>query len=198
MRRRRILAILESRATYGYSKNVLVAMREFPELEPLTLVTGMHLIEEMGNSIDLIREDGFPISAQVPLAAAGESKGAWASALGQGIAGFADAFDNLKPDIVLLSGDRIETLGCCLAAAYMNIPSAHIQAGDKSGHIDDISRMALAKLSHIHFASCEDSAERVRRLGEQEFRIFTVGAPQLETWIRRKPASAPLPSARTP
>ena len=180
MRRRRILAILESRATYGYSKNVLVAMREFPELEPLTLVTGMHLIEELGNSIDLIRTDGFPISARVPLAAADDSKGAWARALGQGIAGFAAAFEKLKPDIVLLSGDRIETLGCCLAAAYMNIPSAHIQAGDKSGHIDDISRMALAKLSHIHFASCEDSAERVRRLGEQEFRIFTVGAPQLD------------------
>lgn len=180
MSKRRILATLESRATYGYSKNVLVAMREFPGLEPLTLVTGMHLIEEMGNSIDLIREDGFPISAQVSLAAADESKGAWARALGLGIAGFAGAFEKLKPDIVLLSGDRIETLGCCLAASYMNIPSAHIQAGDKSGHIDDISRMALAKLSHIHFASCEDSAERVRRLGEQEFRIFNVGAPQLD------------------
>ncbi len=180
MVKRRILLTLESRATYGYAKNVLLAMRDFPELEPVTLVTGMHLMPELGNSIDLIKEDGFPVSATVEMTPADQSRGAWSRAMGTAIAGFATAYEELKPDIVLLSGDRAETLGCCVAAAYMGLPIAHIQAGDRSGHIDDAARYAIGKLAHIHLASCEDSAERLRRMGEQEARIHNVGAPQLD------------------
>lgn len=180
MATRRILALLESRATYGYSKNVMLAMRDFPELELATIVTGMHLIPELGNSVDLIREDGFPITAEVPLAPADETRGAWARAMGGAIQGFADAIETIAPDIILLSGDRAETFSCAVAGSYMGVPLAHVQAGDKSGHIDDLARMALAKLCHIHLASCDDSAERLRRLGEQEFRIHDVGAPQLD------------------
>lgn len=186
MSRRRILVTLESRATYGYSKNVMLAMRAFPELDLVTLVTGMHLAPELGNSIDLIRRDGFPISATVPMFAADKSRGAWSHALGQAIAGYAKAYEALNPDIVLLSGDRIETFGCCAAAAYMGLPIAHVQAGDKSGHIDDAARYAIGKLAHIHLASCEDSADRLRRMGEQEFRIFNVGAPQLDDIVDRQ------------
>lgn len=183
MTTRRILVTLESRATYGYSKNVMLAMRDFPELELQTLVTGMHLVPELGKSIDLIRQDGFPISATVPMHGGDASRGAWSMALGQAIAGYAGAYERLQPDIILLSGDRIETFGCCIAAAYMGIPVAHIQAGDKSGHIDDSARHAIGKFAHIHLASCEDSANRLRRMGEQEFRIFNVGAPQLDNIV---------------
>jgi GDP/UDP-N,N'-diacetylbacillosamine 2-epimerase (hydrolysing) len=161
------------------------AAAEFPELEVLTLVTGMHLIDELGMSIDLIRDDGFPVSAQVPFAPADDGDTAWARAMGPAIAGYADAYAALEPDIIVLSGDRVETFACCVAASYAGLPMAHVQAGDKSGHIDDIARMAMAKLCHIHFASCADSAERVRRLGEQEFRIHDVGAPQLDDIIER-------------
>ncbi|ODS23490.1 UDP-N-acetyl-D-glucosamine 2-epimerase, UDP-hydrolysing [Candidatus Endobugula sertula] len=178
--KRKILLTLESRATYGYSKNVMLAMRDYPELEIQTLVTGMHLVPELGNSIDLIREDGFDISATVEMHTQDDERNAWSIALGQAIAGYAKVYQDLQPDIVLLSGDRVETLGCCLAAAYMGIPTAHIQAGDKSGHIDDSSRHAIGKFAHIHLASCEDSANRLRKMGEQEFRIFNVGAPQLD------------------
>jgi len=185
MMRRRILVTLESRATYGYSKNVMLAMQSYPELEPKTLVTGMHLVPELGNSIDLIREDGFGIDAAVPMHAGDASRSAWSKALGEAIAGYAEAYERLKPDIILLSGDRIETFGCCIAAAYIGIPVAHIQAGDKSGHIDDSARHAIGKFAHIHLASCEDSANRLRRMGEQEFRIFNVGAPQLDNIVGR-------------
>lgn len=180
MAKRRILLTLESRATYGYAKNVMLAMRDFPELEPVTLVTGMHLMPELGNSVELIREDGFPVSATVEMAPADQSRGAWSRAMGTAISGFAEAYQELAPDIVLLSGDRAETLGCCVAGAYMGLPIAHIQAGDRSGHIDDAARYAIGKLAHIHLASCDDSAERLRRMGEQEFRIHNVGAPQLD------------------
>lgn len=180
---RRVLVTLESRATYGYSKNVMLAMRDFPELELQTLVTGMHLVPELGNSIDLIRHDGFPISATVPMHGGDANRSAWSRALGQAIAGYAEAYERLQPDVILLSGDRIETFGCCIAAAYMGIPIAHIQAGDKSGHIDDSARHAIGKFAHIHLASCEDSVNRLRRMGEQEFRIFNVGAPQLDNIV---------------
>lgn len=185
MTRRRILVTLESRATYGYSKNVMLAMRAYPELELVTLVTGMHLIPELGNSIELIRRDGFPVTATVPMHSADDSRGSWSRALGSAIAGYADAYERIGPDIVLLSGDRIETFGCCVAAAYMGLAIAHIQAGDKSGHIDDSARHAIGKFTHIHLASCEDSAERLRKMGEQDFRIFNVGAPQLDNIVDR-------------
>ncbi len=181
---RRILVTLESRATYGYSANVMKAMQKHGEIEIVTLVTGMHLMSELGGSESQIREDGFPVSVVVPLQPDGEDNGAWARAMGQGMTGFADAMQSLNPDIVMLSGDRAETLTLCITAAYMGIPIAHVQAGDKSGHIDDAARYAIAKLAHIHLASCEDSAERLRRLGEQEFRIFEVGAPQLDDMNR--------------
>lgn len=185
MARRRILVALESRATYGYSKNVMLAMREFPDLELTTLVTGAHLEAELGNSVDLIRGDGFPITATVKMHTHEQAPGGWVRALGSAIAGYSEAYEKIAPDITLLSGDRIETLGCCIAAAYMGLPIAHIQAGDKSGHVDDAARLAMAKFVHVHFAACDDSAERLKRMGEQEFRIFNVGAPQLDSIIGR-------------
>jgi GDP/UDP-N,N'-diacetylbacillosamine 2-epimerase (hydrolysing) len=185
MSKRKILFILESRATYGYSKNVIHSAQAFPDLEIQTVVTGAHLIPELGNSIELIRTDGIPISAEVPMAPADTRKGAWSRAMGQAIDGFADAFEELSPDIVVLSGDRAETFGACVAASYMSVPLAHIQAGDKSGHIDDNARMAIGKLAHIHLASCEDSADRLRKMGEEEWRIHNVGAPQLDNILGR-------------
>ncbi|MDP6173786.1 MAG: UDP-N-acetylglucosamine 2-epimerase, partial [Rhodospirillales bacterium] len=183
MAARKILAILESRATYGYSKNVMQVLATRPALELMTLVTGMHLMPELGSSVRLIEEDGFPISTRVPLAPEDDTASAWPKTMGKAMAGFAEAMGELEPDIVLLFGDRAETFMACIAASYMSVPTAHIQAGDKSGHVDDIARMALAKLVNIHFPSCEDSAERLRRLGEQEFRIHNVGAPQLDNIV---------------
>lgn len=179
-KKRKILVTLESRATYGYAKNVMMEMDKFPSLELQTLVTGMHLVPELGNSVDLIESDGFPINYKVPLHGEDASESSWSQALGEGINGFAKAFEQAKPDIILLSGDRVETFGCCIAAAYMGIPIAHIQAGDKSGHIDDSARHAIGKFAHIHLASCQDSVDRLIKMGEQEFRIFNVGAPQLD------------------
>jgi len=112
-----------------------------------------------------------------------KSKGSWSKALGRGVEGFAKVYEEINPDIVLLSGDRIETFGCCVASAYMGIPIAHIQAGDRSGHIDDSARHAIGKFAHIHLASCKDSADRLKRMGEQEFRIYNVGAPQLDNIV---------------
>ena len=139
---------------------------------------------ELGNSQSMLHRAQIPISATVPLTP-GAGRAGWPVAMGHAISGFAEAYDRLDPDVVLISGDRAETFALAVAAVYMGLPVAHIQAGDKSGHIDDAARMALAKLVHIHLAPGADAVERLRRLGEQEFRIFDTGAPQLDDMVGR-------------
>lgn len=179
--KKNILFHLESRATYGYAKNVLSKINKFSNINYSTLVTGGHLEEDMGKSLDVINMDGIKIDEKVFFKRVIKSgKFSWASAIGNAIDGYVKALNRLNPDIILLFGDRIETLSMCIGAAYSGIPIAHVQAGDKSGHIDDSARYAIAKLAHLHFASCEDSAIRLKNLGEEEFRIYNTGAPQLD------------------
>jgi GDP/UDP-N,N'-diacetylbacillosamine 2-epimerase (hydrolysing) len=179
VKRRRLLITLESRATFGYSVNVIRRAMADPALEVQTLVTGAHLMPELGNTESMLYQAQLPISASVPLSP-GLGRTGWSVAMGHAISGFAEAYERLKPDIVMISGDRAETFALAVSAVYMGLPVAHIQAGDKSGHIDDAARMALAKLVHIHLAPGQDAVQRLRRLGEQEFRIFDTGAPQLD------------------
>jgi UDP-hydrolysing UDP-N-acetyl-D-glucosamine 2-epimerase len=93
---------------------------------------------------------------------------------------YAKIISRIKPDIAIIAGDRIETLSFCITCAYMNVPLAHIQAGDKSGHIDDIARAAIAKFSNIHFAPSQNAYERLINWGENKKRIYLTGAPQLD------------------
>ena len=130
-----------------------------------------------------IRKDNIKIDEKIKFEILNK-KFSWSFYIGKAISKFSLALEKIKPDIALIFGDRVETLSFCITCAYMNIPIAHVQAGDKSGHIDDSARYAIAKLAHIHFASCEDSAQRLLKLGEQKFRIFNTGAPQLDNIMR--------------
>ncbi len=178
-KKRTICFSLESRATYGYAKNVLRAFKNFDKLCYRTIVTGGHLSKKYGYSITEIMNDNIRVDEKISFNAP-KRRGGWSYAMGKAISKISISLEKINPDIVLIFGDRIETLSVCLAAVYMNIPIAHVQAGDKSGHIDDSARYAIAKLSHIHFASCDDSKKRLIRLGEEKFRIFNTGAPQLD------------------
>jgi UDP-N-acetylglucosamine 2-epimerase (non-hydrolysing)/GDP/UDP-N,N'-diacetylbacillosamine 2-epimerase (hydrolysing) len=91
-----------------------------------------------------------------------------------------EIYNKINPDLVIVTGDRAEMLIAAITAAYMNIPIGHIQAGDLSGHIDGSARHSITKISHLHFASCKDSADRVIKMGEQKWRVFNTGAPQLD------------------
>ena len=181
--KRKIVVMASSRATYGYKQRLIGLIQESPELELQLIVTGMHLLKEYGLSIQEIEADRYPIVANVEMMVGGDTPSAWAKSIGVEIQSLAQVFSMLHPDIVLVTGDRGEMFAATATAAYMNIPIAHIQAGDVSGHIDGTVRHAMTKLSHIHFASCEDSAKRVERLGEEPWRIFNVGAPQLDAII---------------
>lgn len=179
-KKRKIAVICSSRATYGYKRKIIGLLTKSAKIDLQLIVTGTHLMENYGYSVKDIEADGYPISVRLPMTVANDTPMAWVRALGDQMSNLAQVFEQLKPDMVLVTGDRAEMFIAAAAAAYMNIPVAHVQAGDVSGHIDGVIRHAITKLAHIHFPSCDDSAERVRKLGEEDWRIFVVGAPQLD------------------
>ena len=184
--KKKIAVIASSRATYGYKRKLIGLINNSQKLDLQLIVTGMHLMKDYGDSIDEIQQDGYPIISKLGFDLAKDTPADWAKSIGKEIYGLAEIFEKIKPDIVLATGDRGEMFAVVATAAYMNLPIAHIQSGDVSGHIDGSARHAMTKLSHIHFAACEDSANRVIKMGEEPWRVFNVGAPQLDEIIHSK------------
>lgn len=183
---RRICIVTGTRAEYGL---LYWLMREIAGDKDLTLqivATAMHLEPAFGHTVDQIRNDGFVVDAEVPMDLKRDDAVAIARATGRGVIGLADAFERLQPDIVVLLGDRFETLAAATAAALMRIPVAHIHGGEISeGAIDDAMRHAITKLSHLHFVAADVFRSRVIQMGEAPERVFTVGAPGLDHLVRR-------------
>jgi UDP-hydrolysing UDP-N-acetyl-D-glucosamine 2-epimerase len=188
-RRRKIAVIASSRATYGYKRKILQLLHRSLKTELQLIVTGMHLLKPFGYSVQAIEADGLPIAARVDMMIGGDTPASWTKSIGVEIESLSQVFSMLEPDLLVVTGDRAEMFGAAVTGAYMNIPIAHIQAGDVTGHIDGNTRHAITKLSHLHLASCEDSAARVRKLGEEPWRIFDVGAPQLDEMLHERTPS---------
>ena len=186
---RHIAVITGGRMTYGYSRPVMRKIEQTPDLRYSLIVTNQHLLPSFGSSIGEIEEDGLNITDRVYMALDGYTPATMAKSLGVFLLGVTDALVRLRPDIVLVVGDRGEHLMAATAAAHMNIPVAHIQAGELSGNIDGMTRHAITRFAHIHFASNQDAADRLRKMGEQEFRIFLTGAPQLDELVNGSFAS---------
>ncbi len=178
---RKIAVVTGTRAEYGILYPVLKAIEAEPELGLSLVVTGMHLSHEFGYTVQEIEKDGFKIDARVDMLLSGDTLGAMAKSVGLGIIGMAQTWEQLKPDIILVLGDRVEPLAAAIAGAYMNIPVAHIHGGDVCGNIDDPARHAITKFSHIHFPATKKSAERIIKMGEDEWRVYTVGSPALDS-----------------
>ena len=183
------MVVTGSRGEYGYIRPILRRMDGESDLEYRLVVTNMHLLPEFGASSKLFREDGLDVHHEIFMALDGSTNTSMSKSLGVALLSFSDLLHNERPDIVLLAGDRGEQLMVAIAAAHMNVPVAHIQAGEVSGNIDGLTRHAIARFTHIHFASNEDAAKRLIRSGEQEFRVHTVGAPQLDEWLGDQCAS---------
>jgi GDP/UDP-N,N'-diacetylbacillosamine 2-epimerase (hydrolysing) len=180
---RHVLVITGSRGEWGYLRPVLRLLGQDERLTSSLVVTNMHLLPDFGSTRNEIRRDGFEIEQEIYMALEGSTDVGMVKSLGVFLASAADTIARLRPDFILLAGDRGEQLMGALAGAHMNIPVAHIQAGELSGNVDGLTRHALARFAHIHFAANEDAAERLRRSGEEAFRVFTVGAPQLDELI---------------
>lgn len=179
---RKICVVTGTRAEYGPLKPVMNAIKKSPTLELSVIVTGMHLAQQFGYTLREIEEDGFRIDAKVDMLLSGDTGTAMAKSIGNGIISIAQALDIIKPDIILILGDRTEPFAAAIAGAYMNIPIAHIHGGDsaKAG-LDEYARHAITKLAHIHFPATEKSAERIIKMGEDPSNVFVVGAPGLDT-----------------
>ena len=177
---KKICVIITNRAHYARGKLVLKAINEHPELELQLIVAGSALIDKYGKIINRIEEDGFKINKKITMLLEGGTPTAMAKTTGVGLLEFSTAFENLEPDIVLIRGDRYEILAPAIAAAYLNIPLAHIEGGDVTGTIDESVRHAVTKLAHIHFATNETSKERILKMGEIPENVYNVGSPDAE------------------
>ncbi len=169
-----------TRADYPRVKSVLQEISSRPNLELKLIVTGMHLLKKFGYTVEEIEQDRFFIAAKVNMYSDDDSPYGMAKAAARCSDGIADALNKIKPDIFLITVDRVETLAATQASALMNIPIAHIQGGEVTGTIDESIRHAVTKLSHIHFPSTEDAAQRIIKMGEDPNNVHTVGCPYLD------------------
>ena len=175
----KLLFLTGSRSEWGYIRPIL-QLCERRGIEYDICATNMLLLPAYGTLVDEIRDDGFAVSDEIYMALEGHNHYTMSKSLGVFLTSFTDTLNRLRPTWVVLSGDRAEQLMGATAAAYTYTPVAHIQAGERSGNIDGVSRHAIGKLVHLHFAANEDAATRLINLGEEDFRIHNVGAPQLD------------------
>lgn len=174
MSRRHIAVLTGKRGGYGAMKPLLRAIDTDPLLQLSLIVTDQHVNPRFGATATEVARD-FKIAAVVDMEQADGSAVARARALGLCLNRMPDVLNELRPDILVLYGDRGEVLATAIAAIHLGIPIAHLQGGDLSGNVDELMRHAMTKLSHLHFPSTAASAERIRRMGEEEWRIHVVG-----------------------
>ena len=181
MNQKKILAVTGIRSEYDIMSSVFRAIVGHPDLDLQLVVTGAHLSEAYGNTIDEIRADGFVVVDEIESLLNGDQASFRVKGLAIQLQGLVQTVARIKPDILLVLGDREEAMTTALVGAYMNIPVAHICGGDRViGNVDDQVRHAVTKLAHLHFVTNPESKERILRLGEQPFRVFDVGNPGLD------------------
>lgn len=178
---RTIAVVTGSRAEYGYLKPLMSAIQKDGDLKLMPLVTGTHLLPKFGNTREIVKND-FHSSIEIPMNVHGDSLKDMALYLSSGIRNFAEFLNKNHPDVLVVLGDRSESLAAALAACYLNIPVAHINGGDVTGTtIDESIRHVITKLAHIHFVHTRQNAKRVEKMGEEKKRIFITGALTLDT-----------------
>jgi len=175
--RRKICSVLVDRANYGRLKPVMEAIKGHPGLDLQVLAAGTMPLERFHRPVDIVRKDGFDVDGEIYIELEGSTPGTMAKSVGFGVIEFAAEFQRLKPDVVLVIGDRYEALAAAIAAAYMNICVAHVQGGEVSGSIDESARHAISKFAQFHFPSTARSARYLVRMGEDPSTILSIGCP---------------------
>lgn len=184
---RKVAVFTGTRAEYGLLYWLLKDLQQDSEIELQLLVSAMHLSPEFGMTYQQIETDGFTITEKVEMLLSSDSAVGTAKSIGLGVLGFADALERMKPDVLVVLGDRFEALAVTQAAMILRIPIAHIHGGEiTEGAYDDAIRHAITKLSLLHFTSTEAHRNRVIQLGEHPSRVFNVGAVGLDHLKRSK------------
>ena len=191
--RRKVCVVTGTRAEYGLLKPVMEGIRDSDRLELQIIATGTHLEEEFGSTKREIKKDGFKIDAEVPVIAKGDERLAMTISIGNGIKEMALVLEKLKPEIVVVLGDRYETLASAIAASYTGRLLVHLFGGDnpQAGY-DEYTRHAITKMAHIHFPTTEKSGKRIIRMGENPKLVFCVGSTALDTIVNKKLPSKEL------
>jgi len=187
-KRRKIAVFTGNRAEYGLQYPILKALADDSRLEYYLLVSGAHLKGDFGMTLKEIESDGFRIYEQIKIEMPEDSLYATAQAIGSGILNLSKVLRRLKPDFLVVYADRFEGFSALITGTQMGIPTAHIEGGDytEGGALDDSVRHAMTKLAHLHFTTNEQASERVRRMGEEPWRIFNVGMPVLDLVIQKE------------
>ncbi|MBQ9509441.1 MAG: UDP-N-acetylglucosamine 2-epimerase (hydrolyzing) [Bacteroidales bacterium] len=179
---RKICFITGTRAEYGLLSRLMKMVQDDADTQLQIIATNMHLSPKYGNTYQEIENDGFTIDKKIPILEEGkDNSNATIKSMAKALAGFADAYDELKPDMVVVLGDRYEILAATTAALIERIPIAHLYGGEiTEGAYDDAIRHSVTKMSHLHFTSCEEYRHRVIQLGEQPDHVFNVGSIGVE------------------
>lgn len=176
---RKIGVVTTSRADYGSVRSIVQRIQADSDLELALLVSGSHL--SSSKTISAIEADGFPIAEKIEMQLASDTPKATGLSLGIGMMGFVESLSRIRPDLLVVVGDRYELLAVASAALILHIPLVHVSGGEiTEGAIDDSVRHALTKLSHLHFVSMEEAARRVQQMGEAEWRVHITGDPALD------------------
>lgn len=179
---RTIAIVTERRADYSRFKPILELIREDPELDYRLIVTGISILKDHGNDIEVIKRDGFRIEAVLPMfrEQAPDTGAEMVRAMGRVLPALVDTFERIKPDLILSGFDIGANFAAAVAGAHMNIPVGHIQGGEVTGSIDESLRHAMSKFAHVHFPATESAGQRLIRMGEDPRHVFVVGCPSLD------------------
>ena len=183
----KICVVTGARADYGLLYWTLKEIQDNTDFSLFLLVTGMHLSPEFGSTYRHIEIDGFRIDGKVDMLLSSDTSVGISKSMALGLIGFADLYDQIKPDWILVLGDRFEIFSAVTAAMIARIPVAHCHGGEATeGSIDEAIRHSITKMSHLHFTANEEYRTRVIQLGEQPDKVFNVGALGLENINRLK------------
>ncbi|WP_089284913.1 UDP-N-acetylglucosamine 2-epimerase [Anaerovirgula multivorans] len=179
--KRKICVVTGTRAEYGLLYTLMKEIEKDQDLQLQVIATGMHLSPEFGLTYQEIERDGFIIDSKVEILLSSDTPIGISKSIGLGVIGFAEAFGQLQPDLLILLGDRYEILAAAQAALIAKIPIAHIAGGDRTeGVFDESIRHSITKMSHLHFVTNEGSLKIVRQLGENPNHMYNVGSPGID------------------
>jgi UDP-hydrolysing UDP-N-acetyl-D-glucosamine 2-epimerase len=171
-----------NRAEYGLQVPIIRAIDAHPELDYRLIVSGAHLDSNFGHTLQEIKDDGFTVHAEVKIEMDAASALSTPRAIGSGVLSMSRALAEFKPDVLVVYADRFEGFAAVIAGTQMNIPTAHIEGGDltEGGALDDSVRHAMTKLSHLHFTTNDQATNRILAMGEEPWRVHTVGFPAID------------------
>ena len=182
MKVRTVAIFTGNRAEYGLQKPIIKAISSDPRFEYKLIVSGAHLDSNFGKTIQEIEKDGFEIHSEAKIRTLDNNTAFTSYSIGSAIVEITRILEELEPDLFIVYADRFEGLAAMIASTQMNIPTAHIEGGDltEGGALDDSVRHAMTKLAHLHFTTNQDSSNRILKMGEEPWRVHTVGFPAID------------------